>query len=93
MVKLPSSDTKIDIVISHTGPMIFQHMGMYVTDKKHEQSRKRLDVIFNMYRPKKWYFGHFHDYYRAEEQGCRWVCLSHSIAQIYPELATQTSHI
>lgn len=76
MEKLPPADTKIDLVISHTGPLGFQHMGLYFTEKKLEQSRKRLQVILDTFHPSKWYFGHFHDYYRANEQGCEWTCLN-----------------
>ena len=75
MAKLPPVETRISLVVSHTAPMSFKHNGLYVSGKLHEQSRHRLDTILNIYRPKMWRFGHFHDFYMATEHGCEWKCL------------------
>lgn len=77
MSKLPAPNTRIDWVISHTGPISFEHRGLYFYPKKYEQSRKRLEIIREKFHPKRWFFGHFHDYATDAFEGCHWTCLNH----------------
>lgn len=70
-------DTHIDIVVSHTAPRTF------IKDVKWEFNRERfndpstvaLDIIFNQFKPKYWYSGHFHHYIERKIQGCHWISL------------------
>lgn len=63
MMNLP--DVKVDIVISHTCPEEFwwaAQMHLMFSTKHKDPSVQALSVILNKYRPKHWYFGHFHKY-------------------------------
>jgi len=78
MMQLPDPITqKIDWVISHTAPIYFQHMGCYYHAKKNEQSRYKLEMVRQVYKPSKWFFGHFHDFYQGSDDGCQWMCLNY----------------
>ena len=66
-------DTKIDVVISHTAPEEF-----YIWfSAREDPSRKHLSLILEKYKPKLWYFGHFHKYKEGFDYGCKWTALSH----------------
>lgn len=78
-------EEKIDIVISHTCPVEFdmggwKHTmtGLVYKDRLDDPSRKALSYILDKYRPKLWYFGHFHQYMEGSYQDCRWWCLNMS---------------
>ena len=70
---------RVDIVISHTGPLAFLRQ---LPKNKIEQRRlddptvALLDVILEEFRPKQWFFGHFHLSAHGEDQGCEWQALS-----------------
>lgn len=64
---------KADMVISHTAPKSFDMRpwmpgklgqigmsGFIDAEKTTDPSMEKLDVILEKYRPKKWFFGHFH---------------------------------
>ncbi len=74
MDNLPECD--IDIVISHTAPRnwiensIFKKYG-----RSKDPSTLALQLIFEKYRPKRWYSGHFHKYLKTEIDGCTWTSL------------------
>jgi hypothetical protein len=65
-------EKKIDVVISHTCPTYFK---MKHDEKFNDPSRRALDYVFDKYNPKKWYFGHFHEYIVNRTKGCSWKCL------------------
>lgn len=71
-------DTKIDILISHTCPeSIVKHMfklGQYIAS---DPSRLALEYVYNKYRPKQMFFGHFHVWKKgAISIGNHWTCLN-----------------
>jgi len=41
-------------------------------------SRMALSYVLHHYRPKLWYFGHWHTYNKGEDNGCNWTALSHT---------------
>lgn len=69
----------VDIVISHTAPDVWD-MGR--SDKNYDWSRKALTEVLNHFKPKLWYFGHWHHYTTgAHDFGdgtpyCHWKCLN-----------------
>jgi len=65
-------DKKIDIVISHTAPEEF-YMSF---PPKEDPSRESLSYILKRYKPKLWFFGHFHIYDTGFDLGCRWTALA-----------------
>ncbi len=66
----------IDIVISHTCPIEFP-----ISDYRfHDPSQEILSLILWEYKPKLWYFGHFHRYregFHAPTK-TKWYCLNMS---------------
>lgn len=74
-------DVKVDIVISHTVPRTFmgifqaQFRGHVKSYGPHDPSTFALDLVFEKYRPKKWFSGHFHQHMVGEYLGCKWVGL------------------
>ncbi|MBU1249423.1 MAG: hypothetical protein KKB70_12035, partial [Proteobacteria bacterium] len=41
-----------------------------------DPSSRVLDLVLERYRPKLWYFGHYHRFRQGEAEGCRWTCLA-----------------
>lgn len=78
MENLPSSDTRIDIVISHTAPLEFvlQEKSISSPQNTTDPSRVYLSRILAAYHPREWYFGHWHLYRNGIYQQCRWTCLN-----------------
>lgn len=66
-------DEKIDIIISHTIPQQFFHL--LGKSQTFNDSERWLDYVFDAYRPKKWYFGHFHLYKKFHKRDCEFTCL------------------
>jgi Icc-related predicted phosphoesterase len=69
-------DEKIDIVISHTAPNLFQLNDYHDDYFPKDPSRSALSYVFEKYKPKLWYFGHMHRYQTGLYEGCRWFGLS-----------------
>jgi hypothetical protein len=73
-------DEKIDIVISHTAPLVFKsvdyHKAFYNKKFPEDPSRKALDFIYEKYKPSLWFFGHMHRYQEGYFNSCKWVGLS-----------------
>ena len=71
-------NTKIDIVFSHTIPSCISHK-MKIDDgllsKFKDCSCEILTEVFNEYKPKKWYFGHFHKQYDLNFENCHFIGL------------------
>lgn len=66
MKKLPVGE-KIDMVISHTCPSFCQRMlklpkleATWLNNKYFDPSCVHLTEVYNIFKPKQWYFGHFH---------------------------------
>ena len=71
---------KIDTVISHTAPTFMLDTicnsfcnKMIVDD--FDSSMNILEEIYNMYKPTKWYFGHWHTSFKYQWEQCQFVCL------------------
>jgi len=68
-------DVNIDIVISHTCPdLVFKYLNLrkYIFDP----SQYLLDNIFIKYKPKQWFFGHFHKYMEFDFNDCHFTILN-----------------
>lgn len=72
LYKVP--DIKIDVVISHSAPMDFDIWFA----REREPSRMALSTILHDYKPKEWYFGHYHEYMTGyyKETDTKWKCLN-----------------
>ncbi len=74
MYKLP--DIKVDIIISHTVPNCWLDSVTTNTDfEYYDPSTTALETIFDIYKPKLWYSGHFHKYANGVYKNCKWFCL------------------
>jgi len=70
-------DEKVDIVISHTCPEEFLYgLKLIIKDKTQDPCTKALSYILKKYRPKKWFFGHFHQFKQGKDEGVEWTCLN-----------------
>jgi predicted phosphodiesterase len=71
-------ECEIDIIISHTIPrFFFNNCGWdWLTERKNDPSTFALQLIFEKYRPKKWFSGHFHHYHKQSLFDCEWTSLS-----------------
>lgn len=69
---------RVDIVISHTCPTEFEMRGTIDTAnlKFNDPSKEALSIILNYYKPKLWYFGHYHKQASGYTKGCKWYALS-----------------
>lgn len=82
---------KADIVISHTAPTHFvvgrdngwSRAGL--GDKDRDPSRPVLNLVLTQYRPKLWYFGHWHEYSHGyfPDTETNWTCLDMIIGGRY----------
>jgi len=76
--KLPKN-VNIDIVVSHTIPTRFFK---YANFNHHKYGRitdpscAALDIVFDKYKPKYWFSGHFHIYLKTYVDGCKWISLA-----------------
>jgi len=76
-------DTNIDIVISHTCPSEF-HKAILKVKREHwgwqekikDPSAYALSYVLNKYKPKLWYFGHFHAYIGGSYENTDWYALN-----------------
>jgi predicted phosphodiesterase len=69
-------NTRIDIVISHTCPDELVPEMLKYNNKRNDPSTKALSIILEQYRPKLWYFGHWHTYKKGIIKDCKWTCLN-----------------
>lgn len=66
---------KYDIIVSHTCPKVcLQYIGNKLTKKIYDLNTECLQTIYDMYRPKYWYFGHWHEYNHFETNGTVFTC-------------------
>lgn len=76
MAKLPPPDSlTVDWVISHTCPLDFDVRSSNEA-KEADPSKRFLDTVLALYSPKRWWFGHYHDYQTGEYENCAWTLLS-----------------
>jgi len=74
---------KVDIVISHTCPTEFNQFlrvkRVYKEweNKFKDSSQQVLSAILEEYKPKLWYFGHFHVSMKGTHQQTKWYCLNY----------------
>ena len=77
MAALPAPEIlAVDWVISHTCPGYFAASTVHGNPAKNsDPSKAFLDRVFDMYRPKRWWFGHYHDHQQGAYEGCVWTML------------------
>ena len=69
-------DIKIDIMITHTLPsQCYTYIKGQIKSVYNDNSCRWLDIIFDEYRPKKWYFGHMHLSKNFIHRGTSFTCL------------------
>lgn len=74
-------ETDIDIVISHTCPLsVLGYLNdAWVRDiRQRDPSVVALDIVYEKYRPKEWYFGHWHVYKKFKHEQTVFTALSHN---------------
>jgi hypothetical protein len=69
-------DVNIDIVITHTAPKEFLLKDpRFEFRKVPDPSREALSVVLNKYKPRKFYFGHFHVFQQGKYNNTEWTAL------------------
>lgn len=68
-------EERIDIVISHTCPGLFEVIGS--EGKVYDSNRIALNQILNKYKPTLWYFGHWHKSMEGKYNDTYWRCLDY----------------
>ena len=70
-------DCKVDIVVSHTMPsrLLPEFLGSMLQFETRDPSCDVLDKVFDRYRPKLWFFGHWHERRIVEMDGCTFHAL------------------
>lgn len=63
-----------DIVITHDFPSQFQIRQKFPDIVGHTGTRVLLQEIWELVKPKFWFFGHYHDFAMGEYNGTQWVC-------------------
>ena len=53
-------------------------MSTNAPDTRLDPSKRRLDEIFTAFRPRRWWFGHYHEYLQGRHKDCLWTLLSGS---------------
>jgi hypothetical protein len=73
MENLP--DEEVDIMITHTCPEEFNITGRFSLKKFKDPSRFYLSTLLDMYKPKEWYFGHYHVRANGVWKDTNWHCM------------------
>jgi len=72
-------DEAVDVVFSHTIPSCVTNklpdMSQYLSAKFDDPSCKILEEVFYKYKPKQWFFGHFHKQYQFDFENCSFTGL------------------
>jgi hypothetical protein len=72
-----SRNIKADVIFSHTCPFIFNifdKLGIY--DKLYDPTSRLLDIVWEQFKPKNWFFAHFHGYAQGRCGKTDWKCLN-----------------
>ncbi len=69
---------KFDIIISHTCPNLFNLPLNFRPEKQGDFTRKVLDQFLNIFKPNRWFFGHWHKYMRGQYKNTDWMALDHN---------------
>ena len=64
----------IDIIFSHDAPSFFNLSGLYI-DNSCMYNRNMLNIVFNKYNIKQWFFAHYHTRQSGVYGDCQWTCL------------------
>jgi len=76
LMNLP--DVEVDIFITHTCPNeLVLDLKKNYPEKGYEPSNEALSALWKIYKPKLWFFGHWHSYLTGVMMGTRWYCLSY----------------
>ena len=75
-------DIDVDVIISHTAPDYFDlglpttgsFIGVDLSTYK-DNNRVLLNMAYDKYKPKEWYFGHFHKYRKGRFENCIWTLM------------------
>ena len=67
-------ECKVDIIVSHSAPR-FVEEAMGIEPLGGRYSSVNLEFLFDGFKPKKWYFGHYHIPFHKEIDGCEFVGL------------------
>jgi predicted phosphodiesterase len=72
-------DCKIDILITHTCSNEIKDGKMILLNplKAKDPSNDALSYVWDRYKPKLWFFGHWHHFVQGEYEGTKWYALSH----------------
>lgn len=73
---LPYELDKVDFVISHTVPECILNSVLKFPGYEKDPSRIALDNILEMFKPDRWYAGHFHHFVELEHLNCKFTILS-----------------
>jgi predicted phosphodiesterase len=76
-LNLPNEN--LEVVFSHTVPSFafdkMPEITQFLSAKFQDSSCKILEEVFYNYKPKQWYFGHFHKEYHFNFEGCEFTGL------------------
>lgn len=65
---------KVDIVVSHTKPNYFD---VRIPKIVQDPSEDVLDGVFDLYKPKQWFFSHWHKNALGTYKDCEWTLLNY----------------
>ncbi len=85
MLRLPPAETKIDWIISHALPSTLQFrkcFGEVWAHKLGQLSQDQLKIIYENFKPSRWYFGHYHHFIPVEYEECKFKGLADSTYRV-----------
>lgn len=91
-VELKTLPVRVDVIVSHQCPMIFDPIHTRFDDEKEElydeivDERKYLDTIAFNVKADYWYYGHHHEHFKGDYKGITWTCLGID-NRLRPEIA------
>lgn len=62
----------IDVCFSHDHPECFKYSDKYDFDQESYEARMMLQQLYDAIKPRRWFFGHHHDYATGTHEGCEW---------------------
>lgn len=75
LAALPNANTKIDVVVSHTAPDYFDLKLQQKFGDYYDPSTRALSYVFDMFKPRMWWFSHFHKGLEGRHKQCLWTLL------------------